>query len=120
MKLRNTYLSVAIVLLCTQLTVTGLLLYVTEHTQAIHYFSAVGNPFSDNPIPLANILTVFEVIDLAIITIYIYRLKQTKQAVDKVLVILLLIAFVLGFAMLLYLHKGPLGSCMSTPDACGG
>jgi len=107
-------------ILCIQVAVTGLLLYVTEHTQAIHYFSQEGSPFSDNPIPLANILTVFEVINLVMLTIYVYHLRQSKHAINKAFVGLSILVFILGLAMLLYLHKGPLGSCMSIPDACGG
>jgi len=120
MKKRNVYLLVLITLIPIQLVVTALLLYVTLHTQSIHYFDGWGNPFKDNPIPLANILTVFEVIDLVIISIYFYCLRKGKINQQKFFVILPLAAFALGLAMLIYLHAGPLGSCMAVPDECGG
>jgi|SRR5665647_1099250 len=120
MKNRNVYLSAIITLITLQLVVTGLLLYVTLHTQSIHYFDGWGNPFSDNPIPLENTLTVFEFIDLVIVGIFVYLIKKGKVNHYKVFVILPLVAFALGLAMLIYLHAGPLGSCMAIPDACGG
>ena len=120
MQPRAIYLSLISILVGFQLVVTGLLLYVTLHTQAIHYFSQFGSAFSDNPIPLANILTIFEAIDLFIIAVYIYRLKRGKESFNKLFVIIPSAAFMLGLAMLIYLHAGSLGSCMAIPDECGG
>jgi len=120
MKSRSLYFWLSSAFLLVQLVATGLLFYVTVHTQAIHYFNGWGNPFRDNPIPLADITTAFLVADAAMLIGHIYYCRRNRRPLDKLSMVLIPLVFMAGLTMLLYLHNGPLGSCMAIPDECGG
>jgi len=120
MKSHKSYAPIFFCFLFFQLLVTGLLLYMIVQIQRVHYFNGNGGAFDNNPVPFANVLNVLEIFDVALLVLYIVLIRKYQWPLNKSFLALLLVAFVLGLSMLLYLHEGPLGACMAIPDACGG
>lgn len=121
---RHCILLLAWIFLALHILLMGTLLYIYGHASAVHYFNGGGSGLTDNPVPLAQLLILFQVISLAVTAGYTYYTRKHDQLINKLTLLVLLTIFMLGLLVLLYVwYIGPFGGpygCMFMPDECGG